>query len=77
MPYEDRAINELERVGLEGTSEIAYAILRLAHATEDLAVHLKYLGNGNAATQMGAIEAFGKHMGEKLDAIADALSSRD
>jgi len=72
--YRDQATDELERVGLEGTSEIAYAILRLAHATENLAVHVKYLGNGDAATTMGAIEAFGKHMGEKLDSIADALA---
>jgi len=55
---------------------IAYALLKLATAQADLAFHVKYLGNGNAATQMGAIEAFGKHIGEKLDLIADALSGR-
>jgi hypothetical protein len=52
--------------------EVAKSIDRLARAVRDL-------GNGDAATPMGAIEAFGAHIGEKMDAaamlIADALSS--
>lgn len=34
---------------------------------------LRDLGNGNAATEMGAIEAFGKVMKEGMDDIAAAL----
>ena len=56
---------------------IAYGLLKLAKAQEDTAVHLKYLGNGNAATPMGAIEAFGVHIGEKMDILADALRRDD
>lgn len=52
---------------------IAHAVLKLASAQESLAVHVKYLGNGDAATTMGAIEAFGMHLGEKIDILADAL----
>ena len=53
---------------------IAYALLKLANATESLSIWVKYLGNGDAATPMGAIEAFGKHIGEKLDELGDKLS---
>jgi hypothetical protein len=45
---------------------IAAALLRVAY-------EIKYLGNGNAATQMGALEAFGVHLGEKMDAIVQAM----
>jgi len=65
--------DELESVGLSGTSEIAYAILRLAHATDRVALQLKYLGNADAATPMGAIEAFGLVMKEGMEQIADAI----
>jgi hypothetical protein len=46
---------------------IAAALLRVAY-------EIKYLGNGNAATQMGALEAFSLHLGEKIDAVALAMS---
>jgi len=52
---------------------IAYALMRLADAQESVATQLKYLGNGDAATQMGAMEALGLQLGEKLQAVADAL----
>lgn len=52
---------------------IAYALLELAEAQKSLATHVKYLGNGDAATPMGAIEAFGAHIGEKLDALVEAI----
>ena len=73
---EQAAVDELERADLEGTSEIAYAIIRLAHAMERVAIHLKYLGNGDAATPMGAIEAFGLVMKEGMDRIADSVGDR-
>ena len=52
---------------------IAFALMRLARAQESLALHVKYLGNGDAATPMGAIEAFGAHLGEKIDLLAEAI----
>jgi len=52
---------------------LAYAVLRLAKAQEDVAVHLKYLGNGNASTQMGAIEGHATHLGEKIDRLCDVI----
>lgn len=52
---------------------IAFALLKLADAQRSLATHVKYLCNGNAASEMGAIEAFGMHIGEKMDIIADVL----
>lgn len=62
-----------------GHYAIAFAILKLAKAQESCAVQLKYLGNGDAATPMGAIEAFGEHMGNKIDSfgaiIGEAVES--
>lgn len=74
---DDEAQRFLNNTPYEGAELVAYAIMRLALAAENIAVHLKYLGNGDAATQMGAIEAFGKHIGEKLDALTDAIGSLD
>lgn len=56
---------------------IAYAVLQLAAAQDHCARNLKRLGNGDATTQMGAIEAFGLRIGEKLDAVASALEQRN
>jgi hypothetical protein len=53
-----------------GTERALYAV---AIALSNVAYQLKYLGNGDAATQMGAIEALGKHLGESLDRIAETL----
>jgi hypothetical protein len=39
-----------------------------------VALWLKYLGDGDAATPTGAIEALGKHLDEKLDALASSFS---
>lgn len=60
----------------EGLFAVAYALLQLAEAQQRLAVHVKYLGNGDASTTMGAIEAFGMHIGEKLDALTTAIQER-
>ena len=64
------------RVSTDGAYAIAFAILELAKAQNRLASNVQRLGNADAATPMGALEAFGAHMGEKLDAIALALSER-
>lgn len=57
---------------LDGNNEIAAAIIL---AGEDIAFQIKQLGNGNAATQMGAIEALGHHISESLDAMTLAIGA--
>ena len=74
-PGEEDIVDEIRRVPLEGFALLAYAILKLAQEQQNTAFHLKYLGNGDAATSMGAIEAFGMHIGEKLDRLAEAIES--
>ena len=56
---------------------VADALFAIAKAIESLAIQVKYLGNGDAATPMGAIEAFGKHLGEKMDSLTDAISREE
>jgi hypothetical protein len=56
----------------ENTEEPGWAI---AAALMSVALQLKYLGNGDAATPMGAIEAFGDHIGKKLDDLTNAIST--
>lgn len=53
---------------------IAYALIQLAGATQSLSTQVKYLGNGDASTSMGAIEAFGMHLGEKIDSLSSVIS---
>lgn len=45
----------------------------LIKAFQDIAVQLKYLGNGDASTTMGAIEALGLKQYEGTQLIAEAL----
>lgn len=73
-PTQIRNLFEERAGGGEGLFAIAFALLELASAQESVAIHLKYLGNGDAATTMGAIEAFGKHIGEKLDDLTTAIA---
>ena len=39
-----------------------------------IAAALRALGNGDAFTPMGAIEGLAKHIGEKLDGLAEAIA---
>ncbi len=64
-----------EKAEDEAGYAIAYAILKLSENVSNVAVHLKYLGNGDASTTMGAIEAFGMHIGEKIDNLTNAIST--
>ena len=50
----------------EGEYAIAYAILKLADACQSVATQLKYLGTGDAATTMGAIEYLATEIKEGL-----------
>lgn len=63
---------------------IAYAILRLAEAQEATASALRALGTGNAATEMGAIEALSvsvealsSSIREGMSDVARAISDND
>lgn len=72
--------DEIEMMLEDGASEkegwaIAYALLRCAKALESCSYQLRELGNGNAATSMGALEAHGLMVKEAGASIADALGS--
>lgn len=54
---------------------IAASSIAVAAEINRVAFWLKFLGNGDAATSRGAIEALGEYLGEKLDHVASALSS--
>lgn len=55
-----------------GAILVAAALLILAQAQDRTASQLKWLGTGDAATTMGAIEALTVHLGEKIDLIVMA-----
>lgn len=58
----------------EGTEAAMWAIAAGLFAIADAQIKAAHLlGNGGAATPMGAIEAFGAHIGEKMDGLADAI----
>ena len=73
----DDAYRILEEAPYKGQELVAYAIMQLALAAQNIATQLKYLGNGDASTTMGAIEAFGMHIGDKLEAMTAAISELD
>lgn len=56
----------------------------IAKAIETLAFHVKYLGNGNAATSMGAIEGLavqitevGRRIADAIEKLAEAVENQD
>jgi hypothetical protein len=55
-----------EKADSDGLYAIALAILALQRSIDRL-------GNADAATPMGALEAYGAHMGEKIDVLASAV----
>jgi hypothetical protein len=58
-----------------GAYAVAVAVLALAEAQDRTAEFLKWLGTGDAATTMGAIEAHGAFVREGLKAVADGLGA--
>jgi len=59
---------------------IAYALLRIAEAQDRTATQLKYLGTGDAASTMGAVELLAmelKGVGQALAEIGNQLGTRD
>lgn len=59
--------------GDEGAN-ITDALFAITEALVGIATQLKYLGNGNAGTTMGAIEGHAVHLGEKLETIGQEIS---
>jgi hypothetical protein len=73
----DEAIVRIEDKVDDPGFAIAHAILLLADAQNRNARALELLGNGDAYTgvvPMGAIEAFGNLIGEKMDNLTSAIS---
>jgi hypothetical protein len=67
--------NAIEDMAMESAQWAqAYAMLRVATELGSLSIQVKYLGNGNASTQMGAIEAFGLAMKESISELATTIS---
>lgn len=64
-----------EKKAREGDSSfaIAWALLDLSDSQEAIAKALQKLGNSEASTHLGAIEALGMEVGK----VADAISSID
>jgi hypothetical protein len=63
------SIHEWEMRADKGDGKFAIACALIA-----IARSIDRLGNGNASTQMGAIEALGAHLGEKIELLASAIS---
>lgn len=63
--------NEEDRAGYD--ANVVDGLFAMARALREIAASLDRLGNGGATTQFGAIEAFGMHIGEKLERLIDVL----
>jgi hypothetical protein len=54
---------------------VAYAILQLASAQREVAYQLKQLGNGNAGSQMGALEFLATKVAEVSGSLGDIAAA--
>jgi hypothetical protein len=54
-------------------ANIARAGFAIAAALRSIGVHLKYLGNGSASTEMGAIESLAVQLREGLDGLSQEV----
>lgn len=64
--------NESTRAG--EPANVVDALFAIARSIDGLAYQVKYLGNGDAASPMGAIEALGATVKEGMSGVADALN---
>lgn len=55
-------------------ANIARALFYIGRGVADLAYQVKYLGNGSAASQMGAIEHLAAQVKEGAEGVAMALN---
>lgn len=58
-------------------ANVVDALFAISRSLDRVASALRSLGNGDAATPMGAIEAFGDLIGKKMDALTDAIAERE
>jgi hypothetical protein len=56
------------------SANIVDGLFAIARAGDRIADALHALGNADAVTPMGAIEGFGAHIGEKLDALIATIN---
>jgi hypothetical protein len=74
------SLDAITHGGDEGEGLVG-AIEKLAGVAKSQAMWLKYLGNGDAASTMGAIEHLAVHLGEKIEQagtfVAEALDNRE
>lgn len=61
------------REEMEGAPHLTLALFHVALALQDIAYALRALGNADAATPMGAMEAHGKCVLDAADKIAAAI----
>lgn len=61
-----KAIRELAKAHIAGMGKLSEALNSVAH-------HLKYLGNGDASTSMGAIENLSGQLKEGMESIAASI----
>lgn len=61
---------------LSDCSDQAAALLCVADAINGLAASVQRLGNADASTHMGGLEALGKVLAEGMSGVASALSER-
>ncbi len=56
-----------------GEATIAGAAIQISVSLDRIATQLKYLGNGDAMTPMGAIEAHSVNVRDGLNGVASAI----
>lgn len=59
---------------LKAGNSVAAGLFAIAAELQTLAVHLKYLGVGDAATTMGAIEYLAVSLSEKIGEVGTVIS---
>lgn len=75
MNDEERIIADYNEGSDEHPPEVVAGAL-IAYALESVASAIRALGNGNATTSMGAVEALSVHLRGGLDGIAAAVSQK-
>lgn len=66
-----------EALNGKGDYAIAYAVLKLTEAQKSVSLWVKYLGGGDNADAMGAIEFLAVRLGEGLEGLASAIRERE
>jgi hypothetical protein len=77
--YEEQRDGYWNRKAAEGDGQfaIAVALLEVAKSNQAIATWIKYLGTGDAATPMGAIEYLAHHLGSSIESLGNLGSVAD